>query len=260
MRVPEDHPRAECLRIRERLVQGMREGIVVPQGLIAHGRGEAFDYILGEETVPPAETAIRAAAAAFHVHERPVISVNGNTAALCPKELVELSETTGAPLEVNLFHRTEERARLIAERLEEAGAREVLGADEEHLTRLPEPSSERAVVDERGIARADMVLVPLEDGDRTEALKRMGKTVVAVDLNPLSRTAMTADVTIVDNVIRCLKRITEEYSDMTEREAAEILSSYDNSRVLSEVLEYMRDRLGRLAHELLEGSGEPAQG
>ena len=32
--------------------------------------------------------------------------------------------------------------------------------------------------------KADTVLVPLEDGDRTEALVKMGKTVVAIDLNP----------------------------------------------------------------------------
>ncbi|NPB02330.1 MAG: phosphopantothenate/pantothenate synthetase [Methanopyri archaeon] len=257
MKIPDDHPRAECLKIRERLVEGMKEGVVVPQGLIAHGRGEAFDYLIGEKTIPPAEEAIRAAAAAFHVHDRPVVSVNGNTAALCPEDLVELSETTGAPLEVNLFHRTEERARLIAEKLAEAGAGHVLGVEKEHLVRLPEPSSERAVVDERGIARADMVLVPLEDGDRTEALKRMGKTVVAIDLNPLSRTAMTADVTVVDNVIRCIRKITEEYCEMDEREASEVLSRYDNSRTLAEVLRHIRERLGRLAHGLIEGGGEP---
>ena len=35
---------------------------------------------------------------------RPVISVNGNAAALVPGELVELSELVGAVLEVNLFH------------------------------------------------------------------------------------------------------------------------------------------------------------
>jgi 4-phosphopantoate--beta-alanine ligase len=52
--------------------------------------------------------------------------------------------------------------------------------------------------------RADTVLVPLEDGDRTEALVKMGKTVVAIDLNPMSRTARSADITIVDNVIRTL--------------------------------------------------------
>ena len=44
--------------------------------------------------------------------------------------------------------------------------------------------------------------MPLEDGDRCEALVAMGKTVLVVDLNPLSRTARTATVTIVDEVGR----------------------------------------------------------
>ena len=35
----------------------------------------------------------------------------------------------------------------------------------------------------------------------------MSKTVVAIDLNPLSRTARTASVTIVDNVVRAIPNI-----------------------------------------------------
>lgn len=247
--IPPDHPRAEALRIRERLVRGFEEGYVVPQGLIAHGRGEAFDYLLGERTIPPARRAIRAAAAAFHLAERPVISVNGNVAALCPDELVELSEVTGAPLEVNLFHRTEERARRIRRVLEEAGARNVLGVDRGHLTRLPSLSSRRGIVDERGIRRADFVLVPLEDGDRTRALKELGKRVAAIDLNPLSRTARDADITIVDNVVRCVRKIAREYENMDKERAREVLEAYDNDAVLAEVLEYISRRLRVLADE-----------
>ncbi len=48
------------------------------------------------------------------------------------------------------------------------------------------------------IFAADVVIVPLEDGDRCEALKRWAKIVITVDLNPLSRTSRTADLTIVD--------------------------------------------------------------
>ena len=67
---------------------------------------------------------------------------------------------------------------------------------------IPELQSERRRVDLSGIMKADTVLVPLEDGDRTEALVKMGKTVVAIDLNPMSRTARSANITIVDNAIR----------------------------------------------------------
>ncbi|WP_456482945.1 4-phosphopantoate--beta-alanine ligase [Methanopyrus kandleri] len=249
MKIPPDHPRAEALKIRERLVQGFEDGYVVPQGLIAQGRGEAFDYLIGERTIPPAREAIKAAAAAFKLAEHPVISVNGNTAALCPEDLIELSEVTGAPLEVNLFHRTEDRVEKIAETLREAGADRVLGADPEHLVRLPNLSSHRAVVDDRGIYRADVVLVPLEDGDRTRALKELGKTVVAIDLNPLSRTARDADITIVDNVVRCVRKIAREYERMDPDRAKDVLREYDNGRVLAKVLDHIRERLRVLADE-----------
>ena len=45
-------------------------------------------------------------------------------------------------------------------------------------------------------------MVPLEDGDRCEALVKMGKTVIVVDLNPLSRSAKMASITIVDEISR----------------------------------------------------------
>lgn len=48
--IPKDHPRAESLHTREMLVDGFRRNLVVAEGLIAHGRGEAFDYLIGERT------------------------------------------------------------------------------------------------------------------------------------------------------------------------------------------------------------------
>ncbi|MEC8312917.1 MAG: phosphopantothenate/pantothenate synthetase family protein, partial [Candidatus Thermoplasmatota archaeon] len=39
-------------------------------------------------------------------------------------------------------------------------------------------------------------------GDRCEALVQMGKTVIVVDLNPLSRSAKMASITIVDEISR----------------------------------------------------------
>ncbi len=52
--VPPNHPRRESLLIRERLVDGFGgEGYVAAQGLIAHGRGECFDYLIGESSIPP---------------------------------------------------------------------------------------------------------------------------------------------------------------------------------------------------------------
>ena len=64
--------------------------------------------------------------------------------------------------------------------------------------------SNRRFVHPEGIYRADVIFVPLEDGDRCQALRKMGKDVVTVDLNPMSRTSRTASITIVDNVVRAM--------------------------------------------------------
>ena len=47
----------------------------------------------------------------------------------------------------------------------------------------------RASASTDGVYKADVVLVPLEDGDRAEALVKLGKLLITIDLNPLSRTA-----------------------------------------------------------------------
>ncbi len=247
--VPRSHPRYESLLIRERLVKGFKEGYVVPQGLIAHGRGECFDYIIGERTIEPALKAVEAAAAALILAKYPVISVNGNVAALVAEEVVKLAKKVNAKIEVNLFYRTEERVRKIAEVLRESGADEVLGVDDATAT-IPELFSERRRVSPRGIYIADVVLVALEDGDRTEALRKMGKTVIAIDLNPLSRTSLAASITIVDNVVRAIPRISEAVDRLktkTGDELEAILRSYSNPRVLAEILLYIERRLRELA-------------
>ncbi|KSW11596.1 hypothetical protein CF15_01835 [Pyrodictium occultum] len=249
--IPRSHPRYWSLVLRERLVEAMREGIVVPQGLIAHGRGECFDYLIGEETQWFAREAARAAAALLLLAEHPVISVNGNAAALAADELVRLSKLLDAPLEVNLFYRTEERVRRIAELLRRKGARRVLGV-EDATARIPGLPHPRGMVSPEGILRADVVLVALEDGDRAEALRRMGKRVIAIDLNPLSRTARMADVTIVDNIVRAVPLIAGEIEKLRGRprsELGEIVQGYDNNRVLAGALLHIRERLEKLARE-----------
>ncbi len=254
MHIPENHPRRESLLIRERLVEGFKKGLVALEGLIAHGRGECFDYLLGEKTHWFAEKAVEAAAAALLLAEHPVISVNGNTAALVPSEIVALSRETGALIEVNLFYRTREREEAIAEWLRRHGASEVLGVGGDASATIPELFSERRRVSPRGILIADVVLVPLEDGDRTEALRRMGKTVIAIDLNPLSRTSRTASITIVDNVVRALPLLVEtarRLKNMPREKLREILEGYDNNRILQEALKTIRNRLDELSKSRL---------
>ena len=64
MSIPKDHPRYRSLMVRERLAEAVESGLVNPTGLIAHGRGEAFDYLMGERSLEPSLRAERAAAAA----------------------------------------------------------------------------------------------------------------------------------------------------------------------------------------------------
>src|SRR5437867_4733050 len=205
MKIPPTHPRYTSLMTREKLVRAWKAGVAVPEGLIAHGRGEAFDYLFGEETSAPALVAEKAAAAFLVRGKRPVISVNGNVAALAAREVVHLAKAIPAKIEVNLFHRSAARMNRIVRLLGTAGARDVLGPRPD--ARIPGLDSKRALAHRAGIHGADVVLVPLEDGDRAEALVRMGKVVISVDLNPLSRTTMMATVPIVDELTRALPTV-----------------------------------------------------
>ncbi len=247
--IPSTHPRAQSLNIRHALIQGVKDGITADSGLIAHGRGEAFDYLLGERTHDFAEKAIIASAAALFTAKHPVISVNGNTAILCPKEMVEFSNMSSVPLEINLFYRTSGRIEKIADVLRKHGAKYVLGVNEEEQVELDGFDSYRRIVDRNGIEKADVVVVPLEDGDRTENLVRMGKTVVTIDLNPLSRTSIAANITVVDNILRFFPLLKKHYLSMTPERAKKILDEYDNKQVLQASLEAIstlwRDELVR---------------
>jgi 4-phosphopantoate---beta-alanine ligase len=239
--IPSDHPRARSLYIREMLVDGFRRGLVVPEGLIAHGRGEAYDYLLGERTTETAQRAIKAAAAMLLLSSRPVISVNGNTAALCANTVVELAKVAGASIEVNIFYRTEKREMAIKAELELHGAKRVLGVGSKASARIPELQSERRRVDPDGIYAADTVLVPLEDGDRTEALIRMNKTVITIDLNPLSRTSRAANITIVDNVVRAMPALVEAAHKLRgTMSLKKITDNHDNSKNLQESLKIIK--------------------
>lgn len=250
--IPPDHPRAKSLRIREKLAEGFRAGLLAPEGLAAHGRGEAFDYLLGEKTTPVARWATRAAAAQLLLAEKPVISINGNAAALAPRELVELAEATGTKLEINLFHESARRRKKIFSWLKKHGAEEVLGADEKFLAKIPEIHSNRRWVDKRGILVADAVLVPLEDGDRTEALKKMGKRVITIDLNPMSRTARAAHITVVDNIVRAMPLMVEEarrLRKLPRKDLEQILKIFSNDENLRASFEVMVHRLRRFARK-----------
>ncbi len=242
--IPKSHPRYASLVARERVAEGVRRGYTSTQGLIAQGRGECFDYLIGEKTTPAALQAIRAAAAMLLLAERPALSVNGNVAALAAEEMVALAAALKIPLEVNLFHRSEERVAKIADLLREKGAAQVLG--ERPDAAVPGLDHARALATRGGIYDADVVLIPLEDGDRCEALVAMGKKVIAIDLNPLSRTARKATVSIVDNIVRAVPLLTEQVRMLSGAPRAELeamVRDYDNQRVLREAVREIQEHL-----------------
>jgi 4-phosphopantoate--beta-alanine ligase len=205
MEISEDHPRYRSLVVRERMSELVRQGVVAPTGLIAHGRGEAFDYMIGERTTETAAKAERTAAAWLLEARRPVITINGNAAGLCAEGLLSLARAVPAKVEVNLFHRSPERVEKVVSYLESVGGKNILGRVQS--SRLEGIASDRAMCCTDGIYEADVVLIPLEDGDRAGGLVKAGKTVLAIDLNPLSRTAVESHVTVVDELTRAMPNI-----------------------------------------------------
>lgn len=248
--IPKSHPRAKSLLIRERLVTGFDKGLVAREGLLAHGRGEAFDYLLGEKTSAVAKKAIKAAAAQLLLAKNPVISVNGNIASLCPKEIIKLASVSRSKIEVNLFYSSENRKQNIVKILKKNGANQVLGIKKSSMAVLSGTDSARRNVDKDGIFAADVVVVPLEDGDRAKALRKSGKIVITFDLNPLSRTAKTADITIVDNVVRSIDLLfnyCKKLSKRNKKALEKILEDFDNKENLSNSILQIKNHLRRSA-------------
>ncbi len=215
--------------VRERLADMVAKGLVTPTGLISHGRGEAFDYLMGERTLPPSLEAERAAAAYLLRAKNPVVCVNGNAAALDAKNLIALADAIPAKVEVNIFHRTEERMRLLIDYMTQMGGKDVLGTNPD--SRIPGLTSDRALCTKEGIYDSDVILVPIEDGDRAEALVAMGKVVISIDLNPLSRTSRKATVSISDEMTRALENIIRFVNEMKGDDGLieSVIKDYDNA-------------------------------
>jgi len=239
-KIPKSHPRYVSLMTRERISRAMKEGVVHETGLIAHGRGEAFDYLLGEKTISMANDAEKVAAAVLLLAKKPVISINGNVVALAAKECISLGVSIPACIEVNLFHRSNERIKKIINVLEKQGAKKVYGT--KGNAKIPGLDHDRGICDKDGIFSADVILVPLEDGDRCQALIDMDKTVIAIDLNPLSRTAKTASITIVDNVVRAIPNIENWVKKQKSEDIGflkNMVNSFDNNKNIQDILSFI---------------------
>ncbi|OGG20237.1 hypothetical protein A3D03_03345 [Candidatus Gottesmanbacteria bacterium RIFCSPHIGHO2_02_FULL_40_13] len=241
------HPRFLSNFYRDLLSEGVRKGITSLQGLTAHGRGETFDYLMGEKTCSFARVSIQAAASLLLLSKFPVISVNGNTVILSGKGLVKLSQLINCPLEINLYHASKLRERKIFTYLQNLGGMNILLPDK---TKIKGIYSNRKMISKSGQKMADLVFIPLEDGDRTRALIHLGKKVITIDLNPLSRTANDATITIVDNIVRALPlliQVITQFRQLSRNELQSKLNSYDNKKNLARALRFIRKRLAELA-------------
>jgi 4-phosphopantoate--beta-alanine ligase len=82
--------------------------------------------------------------------------------------------------------------------------------------------------------------VPLEDGDRCEALVAMGKTVLVIDLNPLSRSAKMGSVTIVDELSRVANNLLAGAMQKSIRKSR---PDYDNNQHLQAAIDHITSTL-----------------
>ena len=84
-----------------------------------------------------------------------------------------------------------------------------------------------------------MIIVPIEDGDRAEALVAMGKVVISIDLNPLSRTSKTATVSISDDMVRALANILRFVGELKgkDKEIEDTISGFSNKENRKETVE-----------------------
>jgi len=252
--IPKTHPRYHSLMLRERLAFGLDNGLTSKKGLIAHGRGEAFYYMLGEKTHDFARESIDVSLAMLVEAERPIISVNGNTTALASDEIIDFAYALikagkDCAIEVNIFTFTKERAdkicKFFTDKISEKGYKiDVLISRTEGALELPDIEHNRRFMHPDGLGRADVALVMLEDGDRCEALANSGRKVISVDLNPMSRSATKAHVNICDELTRCLVVMTNrlaEVSSLTSAERQKLISDFDSEKAIKRSLKALRE-------------------
>jgi len=70
--------------------------------------------------------------------------------------------------------------------------------------------------------------------------------VITFDLNPLSRTSQTANITIVDNVTRAMDLLIEnckKLSKTNEKTLEKILKNFDNKKNLSDNINEIKNNL-----------------
>jgi 4-phosphopantoate--beta-alanine ligase len=78
------------------------------------------------------------------------------------------------------------------------------------------------------------------------ALRKAGKIVITFDLNPLSRTSQTANITIVDNVTRAMELLIKNckvLSKKNKKTLETILKNFNNKKNLSDNINEIKNNL-----------------
>ena len=74
----------------------------------------------------------------------------------------------------------------------------------------------------------------------------MNKTVITVDLNPLSRTSIMSDISIIDNLIRVLPEMIKQSKNMSNFSSTDlhkVVTKFNNQKQLQSILKFMSKRL-----------------
>ena len=70
-------------------------------------------------------------------------------------------------------------------------------------------------------------------------MKKGGKNIITIDLNPLSRTSKMSDVSIMDNIVRAIPFMTKIADDLKTQDKkvlVELVNEFDNEENLKESL------------------------
>jgi 4-phosphopantoate--beta-alanine ligase len=75
----------------------------------------------------------------------------------------------------------------------------------------------------------------------------MKKKVITIDLNPLSRTAQSANISIIDNIVRAMPYLvetTKKIKNMKRSSLEKIVEEYDNQYNLDKSIKLIRGNAG----------------
>jgi 4-phosphopantoate--beta-alanine ligase len=86
-------------------------------------------------------------------------------------------------------------------------------------------------------------------------LKKLGKEIITVDLNPISRTSLAASVSITNNITRAVPEmisIAKKLQSLSKVDLEKEKEKLSNKLLLEEGLHFMSSRLSNLGSELLK--------